>query len=252
MDKENILSQEKFYICLHEGCDRKFRTLAGRSKHHRKCDKTLKEKEKGYNNVDAKEVKCKDCDKFFSEVANSHKHHRNVHLKIMKKIKKTFTCLVCSKIFQKQSKLFRHQLTHKRNLNICMGCGQTFKHPDHYDSHVAKCSFVVAQSENECEHYMQTFVEGQGINPLEMCFEDGDINENPGYSALVAEEDKINEINAVDDESSMEKYLDFRSFTTDGTVIEKKRVPSEHYIKEKRESFYCSSENTENNKIRAC
>ena len=63
MDKENILSQEKFYICLHERCDRKFRTLAGRSKHHRKCDKTLKEKEKGYNIVDGKKLKCKDCDK---------------------------------------------------------------------------------------------------------------------------------------------------------------------------------------------
>ena len=219
--------KEMEYRCLQNGCNKIFKTLSGRSKHHRTCDKEFVEKDKGYIIIGGKKVQCKDCKKVFSEVANWHKHYRNVHIinTRKEKIKKMFKCLVCSKEFPKQSKLIRHEATHLKEPKICTYCGQTFKRIDHFDSHFATCTAKEMQnSGNRSQDMVVTMVDDYRY-PREMSLEDEDPNVMwQEENSVTAEIGSDTEAGAMDEMSILESDVDGNDDQQDNMVIVQMQV----------------------------
>ena len=119
-------TKRKVLECLSKGCDESFETQSGRSKHHKKCTKPKAAKEKDYNEVEGG-IQCKECNSILSSESNFYQHRRTVHATNKKtKTKKMHKCLVCSKEFEKQSKLTQHELTHMKN-HKCQYCNKVFK-----------------------------------------------------------------------------------------------------------------------------
>ena len=64
------------------------------------------------------------------------------------KTKKIHKCIVCSREFDRYSKLKRHETVYSRKAYLCETCNRSFRCKDHYTSHVATCSAYVEDAEN--------------------------------------------------------------------------------------------------------
>ena len=54
-------------------------------------------------------------------------------------MKKVFSCDVCSKTFDKQSRLVRHQDIHNKAGYTCENCNKVYQHIDKFENHQEKC-----------------------------------------------------------------------------------------------------------------
>ena len=91
------------YECKHVDCNKTFKTLSGRSKHHKTCEH--ESAKNNYVKLENGKIKCGQCDSILSELANYYRHNKNVHTQKKEKVKNVFNCVVCSKTFEKKSKL---------------------------------------------------------------------------------------------------------------------------------------------------
>ena len=81
---------------------------------------------------------------------NWYKHNQNAHINQKKKnkTKKIHKCIVCSKEFDRYSKLKRHETVDSRKAYLCETCNHTFRLKGHNTSHAAMCTMYVKDAEN--------------------------------------------------------------------------------------------------------
>lgn len=72
------------------------------------------------------------CNADFGKVGNRNRHSLTCH---KKKIKPKHICTTCGKVFEKESKLLRHQPSHDKPLFTCNWCFSTFKSEKRFQTH---------------------------------------------------------------------------------------------------------------------
>ena len=100
-------SQKQVFKCLGNGCEKTLQTLSGGSKHHKKCSYQRQVSEKHYIVIEeSNKVKCKRCYNLFNVASKWYKHNQNNPYQPEKeKTKKIHKCIICSKEFDRYSKL---------------------------------------------------------------------------------------------------------------------------------------------------
>ena len=75
MAKQNSGNNLKNYVtCKRQNCGKMFKTAAGRSKHHKKCQHDVMEKL--YIELNSGRVQCRECDTLLSAVSNWFRHRK--------------------------------------------------------------------------------------------------------------------------------------------------------------------------------
>ena len=96
---------------------------------------------KDYTKDDNSNVCCNRCPKKFTLLRNFYRHNKDDHLNLKpKKAKKRHWCVVCSKIFEKQSNLLWHMQTHSKEIHTCDHCKKEYIRKDHYEAHLIVCT----------------------------------------------------------------------------------------------------------------
>ena len=81
-----------------------------------------------------------ECNDTLSTVSNYYHHVKLNHGENSKlKEKKVHQCIVCSKTFEKKSKLFRHQEIHDKRQFTCDNCNKAYSREDWYKKHLQSC-----------------------------------------------------------------------------------------------------------------
>ena len=68
-----------------------------------------------------------------------YRHVKKIHENPKQKVKKVFSCDVCSKTFDKQSRLVRHQDIHNKAGYTCENCNKVYQRIDKFENHQEKC-----------------------------------------------------------------------------------------------------------------
>ena len=148
---------ENQYVIKCRGCQKIFKTFSGRSKHYKSCSKLVETPKKFEKLLNGK-FKCNQCDKTISQMCNIYRHINNEHKKTKtKKVKekKVFNCEVCSKTFEKRSKLIRHENINNPKYS-CPHCDKEYKRIDHIQAHQQLCNMIGSESNNDCRVFDDT------------------------------------------------------------------------------------------------
>ena len=136
------------YPCQNEGCTMVFTNRMSRKRHKYMCDKEPADGTKESKSIiiregQSKKWKCMTCSKTYKSAPSfsNHKHQCQNKLKQKPstdvKVRKegSFSCSTCSKQFDRQSKLKRHETVHEKAKIKCTLCQRCFKRQDHFEKH---------------------------------------------------------------------------------------------------------------------